>query len=160
MNLIYRSLFGISLGVLCASFFLEYVQGLAPCPLCLMQRFMVILLTGYALVMLFNTRYRSRGMLLGYFLIATMGLYFSGRQLWLQAHPADLSSCSADLASLLRYFPWKDIAYALFMGSSDCHEMIRFWGLSLPLWSSFYFLGMMLISFGLLSYYFLSSESS
>lgn len=77
---------------------------------------------------------------------AAAGIYFATRQLWLQALPAEQgASCVPGLDILMRYFPWKDIAKALFLGSAECGEATwQMLGLSMPAWSLLYFIGILL----------------
>lgn len=82
-----------------------------------------------------------RRVLIFQLLIGIAGIYFSGRQLWLQTLPADqLPACLPGMSVLLQYFPWKDILQAMFLGAADCGEITWQWlGLSMPAWSALYF---------------------
>ncbi|MBA2652411.1 MAG: disulfide bond formation protein B [Tatlockia sp.] len=133
--------------VLAASFYFQYVKGLQPCPLCLMQRFCVLLLFG---ICFSGTAIRSlkAGKIIAglQFLVAAGGLYFASRQLWLQSLPAGQSpSCLPELEVLIRYFPLQDVLHALFWGTKECGEVSWRWlGLSMPAWVALYFLIMLL----------------
>lgn len=132
----------ITLGVFITSLYLQYKVGLQPCPLCLMQRFCVILLLLLCLltVMPITLRTLKRFTLLQ-ILFASAGLYFSLRQLWLLTLPSgQMPACMPGLDILIQYFPWQTVAQALFWGSGDCSESPwRLFGLSLPGWSTLYF---------------------
>lgn len=137
-------LFAISLFVLAASFYFQFVQKLEPCPLCLMQRLCVLLaLTLCVFGLFFKSITTRRRLLIIQLLIAVAGLYFSGRQLWLQTLPADqLPACLPGMSILLQYFPWRDILHAVLLGAADCGEITWQWlGLSMPAWSALYFTG-------------------
>lgn len=142
----HRAVFLITLFVLLCSFYFEWVKGLQPCPLCLMQRFcvMLVLITS-ALLML---RRPGKRTLLSVVqcLVALAGLYFAGRQLWLQSLPPDqIASCLPTMDVLMRYFPWRDILHALFLGAADCGEITWQWlGISMPGWVLLYFAGVLL----------------
>jgi protein dithiol:quinone oxidoreductase len=134
--------FGLSFVVFLASLYFQYVRGLQPCPLCIMQRVSVLIIGVLALRAVFVGFAKSRQRLLiimGIF--ALLGIYFALRQLWLQSLPADrLPACLPGLDVMMRYFPMKDIFHALFWGAADCAELN--WqglGLSMPAWSLIYF---------------------
>lgn len=145
MKSVYRNWQGFlclsSAFVLAASCYFQWVKGLEPCPLCLMQRVCVGLLFAMSLLALMMGGKRARGMLLTQALLAGSGLYFAARQLWLQSLPADqMPACMPTLEILLRYFPWRDIVHALFLGAADCGKITWQWlGLSMPAWSALYF---------------------
>ncbi len=146
-RIFYAFLSLLTLIVASASLYFQYVSGLQPCPLCLMQRLCVFILfficiTGLCLHPL--RRGRLVASLQVFFALA--GLYFSGRQLWLQSLPTDaVPACMPGLDVMMKYFPWKDVAHALFWGAGDCAEVSWTWlGLSMPAWSFLYFLLMFL----------------
>jgi disulfide bond formation protein DsbB len=132
--------------VLMASFYFERVKGLQPCPLCLMQRFCVLLVCLSSMISLILGFIKGRYLLLAPFFIALAGLYFSGRQLWLQTLPADkLPACLPGLDVLMRYFPIRDTLHALLFGAADCGEVTWRWlGLSMPAWSALFFAGLLI----------------
>lgn len=135
----------ITFFVLFASFYLQYVKGLHPCPLCLMQRicvFLLLALMGLSLGSLKKARLAS----LLQIIISSAGLFFSLRQLWLQSlPPGKAPACMPGLDVLIHYFPWQTVAQALFWGSGDCAESSwSLLGISMPGWSAFYFLFMLL----------------
>lgn len=139
-------IFLISLSVLMASFYFQYVKNLQPCPLCIMQRvgvFLEVILCFIALVINRVRAYRIIAILQA--LVALSGLYFAGRQLWLQSLPPDqLSVCLPGLDVLWKYFPWRDIFHALLWGAADCAEVTwQFLGLSMPAWVFLYFTGIL-----------------
>lgn len=130
----------VTLCALSASFYFQYVLGLTPCPLCLMQRaclFLLLLVMGLS----FRTVKRAHYMSLMQIIFAAAGLFFAGRQLWLQSLPAsDMPACMPGLDVLIHYFPWKTIARTLFLGTGDCAEVSwSLWGISMPGWCALYF---------------------
>ncbi|KTD22058.1 disulfide bond formation protein DsbB [Legionella lansingensis] len=140
-------LFSLSLVILASSFYFQYVQGLQPCPLCLMQRFCVFLLVIIGLLGMYSKQItKVRILAISQIIVAAAGLFFAGRQLWLQSLPmSQVPSCLPDLEVLLRYFPWRDVFHALFWGAGDCAEVNWEWlGLSMPAWSGLYFIFMFL----------------
>lgn len=150
----------LALLVLSASFYFEYVLGLLPCPLCLMQRicvFLLLVLTGFS----FYAVRKAHIISFLQMFIACSGLYFALRQLWLQSLPEGTApACMPGLDILIRYFPWQTIVKALFLGSGDCAEVgWEFLGVSMPGWCSLYFLFMTLLC-GFLFWHAQKSKSS
>lgn len=131
----------LTLFVLLSSFYFQYVQGMQPCPLCLMQRICVFLLLGIMGLSL-GTMKKAHLVSLMQIIIACAGLFFSLRHLWLQSLPASQApACMPGLDILIRYFPWQTVAHALFWGAGDCAETNwSLWGISMPGWSALYFL--------------------
>ncbi|MCC5791962.1 MAG: disulfide bond formation protein B [Legionellaceae bacterium] len=133
----------VSMLVLAASFYLEYGWRLEPCTLCLMQRYIVVLL---CLTAFLCARIQKPGRLkalMGLQLfLALAGVYFAARQLWLQSLPADqVPACMPSLDTLIHYFPWQDVFTAIFLGSGDCGKVDwSLGGISLAFWSLLYFL--------------------
>lgn len=136
----------ITLSVLFASFYFQYVVGLVPCPLCLMQRlclFLLLAVMGFS----FRTQKRAHRISMLQIIVASAGLFFALRQLWLQSLPAThVPACMPGLDILIRYFPWKTIAQSLLWGTGDCAEVSwRLWGISMAGWSAMYFVFMVLM---------------
>lgn len=130
----------ITVFVLFFSLYAQYVLGLQPCPLCLMQRICVFILMGLMGLTLGSLR-RARILSMLECLVACAGLFFSLRQLWLQALPAGSApACMPGLDILIHYFPWQEVARALFWGTGDCAESTwNFLGLSMAAWAACYF---------------------
>lgn len=150
----------LTLFTLGASFYLQYITGLMPCPLCLMQRGCALL---FALMCLFGVRVpslvRSRAIVILQLFFALSGLFFASRQLWLQSlPPGQAPACLPGLDTLIRYFPWTDVARALFWGSGECSEVTwRFFGFSMPAWAALFFFLLSLGS-GLLLFFLKSTK--
>ena len=151
----------ISLFVLASSFYFQYVKGLQPCPLCLMQRLCVFLLFMFSFMGIAVQKIKGgKRIACLQFFTAAAGLFFAGRQLWLQSLPADqVPSCMPGLDILVHYFPWQDILRSLFWGTGDCADNSWHWlGLSMAAWSALYFL--CLLSASLLIYWCLHKRLS
>ena len=122
--------------------FMEHVMGLAPCPLCLMQRIWVMIVGAIALAGLtHNPRILIYPLLS--VLAALTGAAFSIRQLYLQSLPADqVPACGAPLDYLLDG-PLADLLREMTMGSGDCAEVSwSLLGISLAGWALLGFLAM------------------
>ena len=126
-------------------FFLEHVEGLAPCPLCSVQRAVFALL---ALVLLASVvhRPRSRGGARTYGiaagLVAAVGAGIAGWHVRLQNLPPDQApECGPGLGYLLDTFPLGEAISMIFTGSGECAEVSwTFLSLSIPGWALVWFL--------------------
>ncbi|WP_131793843.1 disulfide bond formation protein B [Fluoribacter gormanii] len=130
----------LTLFVLFASFYFQYIVGLIPCPLCIMQRVCVFLLLAIMGLSL-RTLKKAHIISLLQVIISCAGLFFALRQLWLQSLPAgEAPACMPGLDVLIRYFPWQTVVKTLFWGSGDCAEISwRMLGISMPGWCALYF---------------------
>jgi disulfide bond formation protein DsbB len=130
----------LTLSVFLGSLYLQYIVGLHPCPLCLMQRlcvFLLLLLLGLSLGTIRKAHFVSFLQVL----IAGAGLFFSLRQLYLQSMPAGKApACLPGLDILIKYFPWQTVARVLFWGTGECTEVVwNLLGISLAGWGAIYF---------------------
>lgn len=144
-------LFLAIIAVLATAFYMEYAMGLEPCPLCITQRVMFL---GVGLVSLIAFLHnpstigrRIYGLLVS--LWAVGGLYFAGRQLWLQSLPADqVPACGPGITYMVEMFPMSEVIRTLLSGDGNCAEVKwTLLGLSIPGWAAAGFVG--LILFGL-----------
>ncbi|MCX7116273.1 MAG: disulfide bond formation protein B [Gammaproteobacteria bacterium] len=125
------------------SCYLQYAKGLSPCPLCIMQRVcMTGLLLTTVLALVQKKSVESSTLLMIQISWLLGGLFFAGRQLWLQSLPPEaVASCMPGLDILMAYFSWSDVMKALLLGGSDCVAVtMRIAGLSLAACSFLYFL--------------------
>lgn len=139
----------VTILVLTTALYFEYGKGIHPCPLCLMQRLCTFLFGMFCLMGLcLGTLHRARVVAVFQMLLAASGMYFAGRQIWLQSLPMDNTpACMPSLDMLIRYFSKTQVLTALFWGSGDCAEVTASWmGLSMPVWSALYFVTMLLVS--------------
>jgi disulfide bond formation protein DsbB len=121
-------------------FYLQYAQGLEPCPLCLVQRAFFILVL---LVLLAGSIHGRHPLPYGIAaaLFAVGGVVTAGRQVWLQHLPKDrVPACGPDLYFMLENFPLSRLLRDLFRGSGQCAEVDwTFLGLSIADWSLAWF---------------------
>jgi len=138
------ALVALACGLLLAfGFYLQYGQGLQPCPLCLVQRgfFMAVM----AVCVLAALHRPGRLGTVIYALAAAAfslgGAAVAGRQVWLQHLPPDkVPACGPDLFFMLENFPLARTIEKLFVGSGQCAEVKwRFLGLSIAEWSLAWF---------------------
>ena len=121
-------------------YYLQYFQGLDPCPLCQVQR------AFYYLVGLAFLAGAVHGRLVPAYsslaaLFALGGIGTAGRQVWLQHLPADkVPQCGPDLAFMLKNLPLSRTLEKLFTGTGECAVVDwTFLGLSIAEWSLAWF---------------------
>jgi disulfide bond formation protein DsbB len=124
--------------------YFQFVDNLEPCPLCILQRVMTLLV---AIVLLMAVLHnpaqlgvRVYGVLAG--LISMIGAGISARHVWLQNLPEDqVPSCGPGLNFMLENFPLSDAINMVLRGSGECAEVLwTFLGLSIPAWTLVAFL--------------------
>src|SRR5712671_6918446 len=143
---------GFALGALaCAlllsfGYFLQYVKGLEPCPLCLLQRgFFYAVLAVFLLAAVHGPK---GGGAIAYgvlgALFAAGGAAAASRQVWLQHLPADkVPQCGPDLFFMLNNLPLSRTLEKLFYGSGECAAVDwKFLGLSIAGWSLAWFIAL------------------
>jgi len=134
--------------LIAASFYFQYVEGLPPCPLCILQRVAVM---GLALVFFWGIWLKRRRWLMIQSFIAipiiSLGLYASARQIYLQHLPKDqIPTCGPSLDVMIHHLPWQDTLKLLFAGSGDCAKIDwTFLGLSMPEWTFAAFMGFLVM---------------
>ena len=135
-----------------ALLFFQRFLGLEPCPLCILQRVVVISL---GIVLLVAAIQGPRGWgnrLYGalIMLIAGAGAAVAGRHLWLQSLPADqVPECGPTLDYILEVFPLSKALQLVLRGSGECAKIEwQFLDLSIPGWTLIAFSGFIL--FGLI----------
>ncbi len=119
-----------------AVMYLEGVLRLEACPLCVVDRVLLIGMAAIFLVAaLHNPRRFGRRVygVLNLF-IASLGISVASRHIWLQNLPADqVPECGVDLAYMLESFPIAETLRMVLTGSGECAEIQwRFLGLTIP----------------------------
>jgi len=119
---------------------LQYVRGLEPCPLCLVQRgfFYAVLIVFGVAALHGKMRWVYASLVL---LFAAGGMTAAGRQLWLQSLPPDkVPQCGPDLYFMLQNFPLSRTLEKLITGTGECAVVDwSFLGLSIAGWSLVWF---------------------
>ena len=122
-------------------YFLQYVQGLDPCPLCQVQRAFYYFVGGAFLLGAMHGKFLpAYGSLAALFSIGGIGT--AGRQVWLQHLPPDkVPQCGPDLEFMLKNLPLSRTLEKLFTGTGECAVVDwSFLGLSIAEWSLGWFL--------------------
>jgi protein dithiol:quinone oxidoreductase len=126
--------------LLAYALYLQHVQGLAPCPLCVMQRYAFIAVMVGCLAGAFS-KHRVFGAAYGLF-CALVGGGIAAYHLWVKAHPS--VSCGIDPleTALNKIWPalWLPSVFNADGLCSAVHEPIL--GLSIPQWSLVWFIAL------------------
>jgi disulfide bond formation protein DsbB len=122
--------------------YLQHVVGLEPCPMCIVQRYAMILMALLALIgSLVSGRVPTLLVGGGLVLLALGGAYVAARQSWLQWNPPEAVSCGRDFYGMIETFPLNQAIPMIFKGSGDCSKVDwTFLGGSIANWSFVVFL--------------------
>lgn len=126
--------------LLVAGFYLQYIVGLEPCPLCILQRLAYLLIGLLSLLAFIHnpeevyTKLIYKGLV---FIISCCGVGIASRQTWLQYLPEEeIPECGPGLGYILDTFPVFEALEMILIGSGECAEVKwRFLGLSIAEWS-------------------------
>jgi protein dithiol:quinone oxidoreductase len=128
--------------------YLQQVVGLEPCPMCIVQRYALILVTIVAALTAFA---KSRGAWIAgallTLLFAGFGAFVAARQSWIQWYPPEIASCGRDFYGMIETFPLRRAIPMIFKGSGDCTKVDwTFLGGSIANWSFLWFCFIALVS--------------
>lgn len=127
-------------------YYLQYVQGLEPCPLCMVQRgFFYVVMVLFILALLHAPGRIGAGIYSGLIvLFAAGGAAAASRQVWLQHLPPDkVPQCGPDLFFMLENFPLGRTWEKLFYGTGECAAVDwKFLGLSIAGWALAWFIAL------------------
>ena len=123
--------------------YLQHVQGLEPCPMCIVQRYALVLVAVCAGLASLRG---SKGwwMSLGILALAASGFgaFVAARQTWLQWYPPEFASCGRDFYGMIENYPVSRAIPMIFRGSGDCAAVDwTFLGGSIANWSFVCFVG-------------------
>ena len=133
-------------GLMGFGLFLQYVKHQDPCPLCMVQRLIfIVILALFALAALHGpkkTGERIYAALVG--LMSLTGVAVASRHIWIQNLPKDqVPACGPGLDYMLDTFPLVDVFKELMHGSGECAAKgWTFLSLGIPEWSLLCYLGL------------------
>ncbi|MDB5913583.1 MAG: disulfide bond formation protein [Ramlibacter sp.] len=127
----------LCVAMLAFGLYLQHVVGLEPCPMCIVQRYAMVLV---AIVAGVAACFKSRGAHLVasalVVLLSGFGAFVAARQSWLQWNPPEIASCGRDFYGMIETFPLKRAIPMIFRGSGDCTKIDwTFLGGSIANWS-------------------------
>lgn len=143
---------GVCLALLGFGLYLQHAVGLEPCPMCIVQRYTLLLVALVALLAaVAKPRWMQRGAALCIALLAGFGAFVAARQSWLQWYPPEAVSCGRDLYGMIESFPLQRVIPMIFKGSGDCSKVDwTFLGGSIANWSLVCFVGLAVVALLLL----------
>lgn len=137
-----------SIALLAYGLYLQHVDGLDPCPMCIVQRYALVLIAIIAGVTATSARKGlqiSGAVLL--LITSGFGAFVAGRQSWLQWYPPEFASCGRDFYGMIETFPLRRALPMIFRGSGDCIKVDwTLLGGSIANWSFLCFCALALVS--------------
>jgi disulfide bond formation protein DsbB len=143
----------ISVAMLAFGLYLQHGVGLEPCPMCIVQRYALVLVALFAGIAAAS---RSHGLHVagaGLITLASgFGAFVAARQSWLQWYPPEIATCGRDFYGMIETFPLKRAIPMIFRGSGDCTKVDwTFLGGSIANWSFVWFVIFTLVGLALLA---------
>lgn len=142
-------------GLLGYALYVQHVEFLDPCPLCILQRAAFLWIGFFALAALIHNpglvgrRIYGGAIVLG----AIAGAAIAGRHVWLQGLPPDqVPDCGMGLNYMLDTMPFAEVMREVFYGSGECATIDwTFLGLSMPSWTLIWYIGLGVITLGVVA---------
>lgn len=139
------------LSMLLIAGYFQFIEHLEPCPLCILQRVMVLIAGVIFLLGAIHNPVNVGRRIYGFLLlvVAAIGAAISGRHVWLQQLPEDqVPTCGPGLNFILENFPINQAIDMVLRGSGECADVLwTFLGLSIPGWTLVAFAIMILVAF-------------
>ena len=150
---VFAAMSAICIALLAFGMYLQHVVGLEPCPMCIVQRYALVLIA--ILAALTGATGKKSLQMAGALLLAVLagfGAFVAARQSWLQWYPPEVVSCGRDLYGMIETFPLQRAIPMIFKGSGDCSAVDwTFLGGSIANWSFLCFVGIVLLSLAVLT---------
>ncbi len=131
------------IGLMGFGLYLQHVEHLEPCPLCIFQRYAFVVTGAIALIAAVHGPGKIGAWIYGALLVLSSGTgaIIAGRQSWLQHNPPNILECGPDLAYMLDSLPLAQVLPKVFKGEGDCAKVTwKFLGLSIPEWALVWFI--------------------
>lgn len=131
--------FLVCLSMLLVAGYFQFIEHLDPCPLCILQRLMVLAVGFVFLLGLIHNPIDTGRRVYGFLVVlfAGLGAAIAGRHVWLQSVPEDqVPSCGPGLNFILDNFPISQAVDMVLRGSGECADVLwTLLGLSIPAWT-------------------------
>lgn len=142
----------VCVGLLVFGLYLQHAAGLEPCPMCIVQRYALVLVAVIAGLTALSPR---KGVIVGgtflMLLTSGFGAFVAARQSWLQWYPPEVATCGRDLYGMIETFPLQRVIPMIFKGGGDCTVVDwTFLGGSIANWSFLSFAGMAVLALALI----------
>ncbi len=122
-----------------AALYLQYVLREEPCPLCMVQRVIFIVIGAlFVIAALHNAKGLGAKVYSGLITLSALGgVIVASRHIWIQHLPKDqVPACGPGLDYMLKHFPMADVWQELMHGSGECAAKgWTFLSLGIPEWS-------------------------
>jgi disulfide bond formation protein DsbB len=143
----------VGVGMLAFGLYLQHVVGLDPCPMCIVQRYALVMVVLTAGLTALSGR---RAVLLAgsvlMLVFAGFGAFVAARQSFQQWYPPEVSSCGRDFYGMIETFPLQRAIPMIFKGSGDCTKIDwTFLGASLANWSFIWFAAFIVVALVLIA---------
>ena len=136
--------FAVCVSLFIFGLYLQHVVGLVPCPMCIVQRYALVLVALIALLASLFSK-KTAHLFSATLLLITCGFgaFVAARQSWLQWYPPEVVSCGRDFYGMIETFPLQRLVPMLFKGGGDCTKVDwTFLGGSIANWSFLSFSGL------------------
>jgi disulfide bond formation protein DsbB len=140
---VFAAVFVACAGLIAYAIYMQEEQGLDPCPMCILSRYVFIAL---GVVCLVAAIHGPRGVMLKVYgalgtLLALVGAGVSIRHSYVQRFPPAIESCGSDLDFLVSNLPLSQALPKIFQGTGSCSLVDwKFLGLSIPEWALVWYL--------------------
>ena len=137
----------VCIAMLAFGYYLQHAVGLEPCPMCIVQRYAMIIIAILAIITSAIEKSLLQRTTGGLLIITAMGgAFVAARQSWLQWYPPETASCGRDIYGMIENFPLQRVIPMIFRGSGDCTKIDwTFLGGSIANWSFLCFCGFALL---------------
>ena len=133
-----------------AFFFMEKHLGLPPCPLCVIDRLLLLIIAALALLAFWQNPVRlgQRVYSGSHLVFALLGSAVATRHIQLQNMPlGQIPDCLPDLGYMLDAFSWLETAGMIFNAAGECAQVQWHWaGLTIPEQTLLLFIGLALLA--------------
>ena len=137
----------VCVALLAFGLYLQHGLGLEPCPMCIVQRYALVLIAVVAALAGATGRksLQTTGAAL-LLVLAGFGAFVAARQSWLQWYPPEVVNCGRDFYGMVENFPLNRAIPMIFKGSGDCTKIDwTFLGGSIANWSFLAFVAFALV---------------
>ena len=142
----------VCVAMLAFGLYLQHSVGLEPCPMCIVQRYALILVAVFAGLACLRSQ---KGWITGWTVLALLasgfGAFTAARQSWLQWYPPEFAMCGRDFYGMIENYPMRRAIPMIFKGSGDCAAVDwTFLGGSIANWSFVSFVAFCVVLLALL----------